>query len=268
MQATTTVHARPHWIESSRGRLYAKRWTPTGEHQGAPVVLLHDSLGCVSTWRDFPHRLAAASGREVIAYDRLGFGESATHPGKLTADFVQDEAKNDFLSVCEQLDVGRFVVMGHSVGAGMAVACAASNPDACEGLVSVSAQAWVDDRIRQGIRAANQQFDSPGAMDRLRAHHGDKAMWVLHAWVDTWLSDAFSTWSLDALLPNIRCPVQVLHGDCDEYGSVQHAEHIAQEVRGPVGLHIVKGCGHVPHRTHPDETLSLIQTFLAKQAQA
>lgn len=75
MQATTTVHACPHWIESSRGRLYAKRWTPTGEHQGAPVVLLHDSLGCVSMWRNFPHRLAAASGREVIAYDRLGFGE-------------------------------------------------------------------------------------------------------------------------------------------------------------------------------------------------
>lgn len=262
-----TVQTQIHWIDTRRGRLFAKRWTSGSDHQGVPIVLLHDSLGCVNLWRDFPLRLAEVTCREVIAYDRLGFGESEPHPGKLSTDFVQSEATEDFKAVCDQLEVGRFVIMGHSVGAGMAVACAATHTDECQGLVSLSAQAWVDEGIRQGIRAAKQQFERPTDLDRLKKHHGDKAAWVLNAWVDTWLSEAFSNWTLDPLLPEVTCPSLILHGDRDEYGSVQHAKHIAQNVAGPVSLCIFQDCGHVPHRACPEEVLAQIKTYLARPVQ-
>lgn len=257
-----------HCINTPQGRIFAQSWAPTRETKGSPLVLLHDSLGCVALWRDFPERLADAVGRKVIAYDRLGFGRSDPHPGKLTGSFVLDEPSGDFKSVCEQLDVEHVVVMGHSVGGSMAVACAASHPGACEGLIAVSAQAYVDDDIRTGIRAAKRQFGQPGELEKLKKYHGDKAQWVLNAWVDTWLSESFNSWSLSAVLPKVKCPALVLHGDLDEYGSVRHAGRIAEDVSGPVSLRILKNCGHVPYRVLPVETLAEMASFLGQQVQA
>lgn len=112
-----------HWIDTPDGQLFAQSWNPAKE-SGSPIVLLHDSLGCVALWRDFPMRLAQESGRRVVAYDRLGFGRSAAYPGLLPSSFVQDEALGRFQALCQTLNLNQFVVLGHSVGGGMAVGCA------------------------------------------------------------------------------------------------------------------------------------------------
>lgn len=260
MQQISTAQ---HWIDTPDGQLFAQSWNPTQE-SGAPIVLLHDSLGCVALWRDFPMRLAQESGRRVIAYDRLGFGRSAAYPGLLPLSFVQDEALGGFQALRQALKLNQFVVLGHSVGGGMAVGCAAVHQDACLGLITESAQAFVDVATLDGIRVAERQFAEPGQLERLEKYHGDKAHWVLRAWIDTWLSDAFSHWSLDDQLPNVRCPLLSLHGDRDEYGPPLHADIIAAHVSGPSSLHILADCGHVPHREYPDEVLAAIRTFLAK----
>jgi pimeloyl-ACP methyl ester carboxylesterase len=249
-----------HWIETSQGRLFARSWT--GAQEKPPFVLLHDSLGCVALWRDFPRVLAQATGRRVIAYDRLGFGQSDAHPGYLANDFVTAEATGGFAAVRTGLGVDDFIALGHSVGGGMAVAIAGTFPDACQALITMSAQAFVEDRTVQGIREAARGFAEPGQIDRLARYHGDKAQWVLDAWVETWLSPAFADWSLDDILPGVRCPVLAIHGDADEFGSPRHPERIATLSSGPGTAHILPGCGHVPHREREAEVTGLISAFL------
>lgn len=256
------MQGREHWVQTPGGKLFAQDWTPHAA-QGAPFILLHDSLGCVALWRDFPEQLAQVTGRRVIAYDRLGFGRSDVHPGQLAPDFVQAEAHGGFAALRAQLGIEDFIVFGHSVGGGMAVSCAAAFAAHCQGLVTESAQAFVETLTLEGIRAADRQFLEPGQMERLARYHGDKAQWVLRAWVDNWLSEDFAGWSLDALLPQVRCPVLSLHGELDEFGSPAHPGRIAARVSGPSVQRLLPGCGHVPHREQPAVVLEAIGQFLA-----
>lgn len=248
------------WVPTTLGRLYARSW---GERTGrAPIVLFHDSLGCVDLWRDFPERLAEATGRQVVAYDRLGFGRSDPYPGRQVLTFVQDEAAGGFTDLRNHLEIKDFVAFGHSIGGGMAIVAAAAFPETCRALITESAQAFNDDGIRAGIREAESGFLQPGQMDRLRKYHGDKAEWVLKAWTETWLSSDFAGWTLDADLRRVTCPVLALHGQADEYGSTAHPQSIGALSAGSVQVEILPECGHVPHREKSGAVLELVKTFL------
>ncbi|QRY77282.1 alpha/beta hydrolase [Pseudomonas sp. PDNC002] len=259
------VTAREHWIATPKGTLFAQHWMPA-EPQGDAILLLHDSLGCVALWRDFPERLAASTGRQVIAYDRLGFGCSERYPGALPLDFIDDEARENFPLLQRHFGLERCVVFGHSVGGAMAVACAAQHPQACAALITESAQAFVEHRTRDGIRAAEQEFAGDGQLERLAKYHGDKAFWVLRAWVDTWLSEDFSDWNLDAELAQVRCPILSLHGEQDEYGSAAHPERLTSVPGVPTVLRLLADCGHVPHRQQQARVLEEVENFLGRFA--
>lgn len=263
--ALTSVHARDHRIATGRGTLFARTWTPPGSRArpGVTILLFHDSLGCVELWRDFPARLAAATGLRVAAYDRLGFGRSDPYAGALSPTFVRDEASTVVPRVCDALQVGAMIPFGHSVGGGMAIATAAHDPARCVAVVTEAAQAFVEDRTLAGIRSARAEFERPGQVDRLARYHGAKARWVLDAWIETWLAPAFAGWTLDDDLRGVHCPVLALHGDRDEYGSVEHPRRIARLVRGPSRAVILDGCGHVPHREHPARVLDEVARFLS-----
>lgn len=256
--------AQDIWVNTGQGRLFAKSWGCERRDGGgrAPVILFHDSLGCVDLWRDFPERLAQATGRGVIAYDRLGFGRSDPHPGHLDRTFVRDEAHGAFSALREHLGIETFVAFGHSVGGGMAVAVASAFPVQCQALITESAQAFVEDRTLQGIRDAKRAFEQAEQMNRLRKYHGDKADWVLDAWTETWLSPDFACWNLDSDLPGVTCPVLVLHGDNDEYGSVKHPERIGSSTAGPATIEILPDCGHVPHREKGSVVIDLVRALL------
>lgn len=265
VQDAVTVGAGDHWIAAGGSTLYARAWEPTDARSGgdAAILLFHDSLGCVELWRDFPGRLAVATGRRVVAYDRLGFGRSDPHPGVLSPRFVRDEAETIVPRVRDALGLGALIPFGHSVGGGMAVATAAHLGDACAALVTESAQSFVEDRTLAGIRAARAAFREPGQVERLARYHGGKARWVLDAWIETWLAPAFADWSLDDDLRRVGCPTLALHGDGDEYGSARHPERIAALTRGPSRAMILQGCGHVPHREQPTRVLDEVARFLA-----
>ncbi|WP_313069692.1 alpha/beta hydrolase [Melaminivora sp.] len=254
-------------IATRHGHVLARRWQPPpARAPAAPIVLLHDSLGCIALWRDFPALLAQSTGRAVIAYDRPGFGQSEPRSDRLPADFVAREAVEAFAAVREQLGLEDFIVFGHSVGGGMAVHCAARYPKACRALITESAQAFVEERTREGIRQAQAAFADPGERARLQRHHGDRTDWVLDAWIGTWLSPRFADFSLRDVLPQVRCPALVLHGSEDEYGSEAHPRLIAGHLGGPAQVHILPGTGHVPHRECPQQVLGLVTDFLAGQA--
>ncbi|MEK6347996.1 MAG: alpha/beta fold hydrolase [Burkholderia sp.] len=254
-----------HWIDTRAGRLFAQRWAgaaPAAAADTAPIVLLHDSLGSVALWREFPAALSRATGRDVIAYDRLGFGRSEPAAAPLPHDFIHAEARDALPALQQAFGFTRFVVLGHSIGGAMAAACAAAHPAQCEALVTLSAQAFAEDRTLDGIRAARDAFAAPEQFARLARHHGERARWVLDAWVDTWLDPAFAAWTLDATLARIVCPVLALHGDADEYGSPRHPARIVEGAAGPARLVLLPGCGHVPHREAKAEVLAAISALL------
>jgi len=226
-----------------------------------PLILLHDSLGSVEQWRDFPGALAIATTREVIAYDRLGFGRSTRRAERPSVDFIFEEAATFFPAVQRALGITRFALFGHSVGGAMALVIAASQ-SGCEAVVTEAAQAFVETRTLEGIRAAQAQFSDPEQFEKLARWHGEKAGWVLDAWTQVWLSPEFRAWNLDAHLARVTCPVLVIHGDSDEYGSVEFPRRIVGRVAGPAALAILERCGHVPHRERREEVLRLTASFL------
>jgi len=248
-------------VEVPGGRIFVRRWSPD-HNNGPPLVLLHDALGSVDQWRDFPDALAAATGRQVLAYDRLGFGKSTARVERPSVDFICEEAATFFPAMQRALGMTRFSLFGHSVGGAMAVAIAAAQPAACEAVITEAAQAFVEPRTLAAIRAAKAQFAKPGQFEKLVRWHGERARWVLDAWTQVWLSGDFSAWSLDADLGKVTCPILVIHGDRDEYGSLEFPRRIANGVAGPSELAILAGCGHVPHREESALVLRLACGFL------
>jgi pimeloyl-ACP methyl ester carboxylesterase len=254
------------WIDTGRGRLLARCWQPlnhSNDHgREPPIVLFHDSLGCIGLWRTFPAVLAEYTGRPIIAYDRLGFGQSDRRTDKLGIDFVREEAEKFFPALREQMGLDRFIAFGHSVGGGMAAHCAAMYSSACAALITESAQAFVESKTRSGLIEAREMFKQPEPVARLQRYHGDKTRWVLDAWINTWLSPEFNNWSLNEILPQVRCPTLVIHGSDDEYGSNLHPEKIAQLVNAPSQLEIMPGTRHVPHREQEHWVAKRVARFI------
>jgi pimeloyl-ACP methyl ester carboxylesterase len=250
-------------IHTPQGRIFARRWSPVVEAATkAPIVLLHDSLGCVGLWRDFPEVLSVVTRRRVIAYDRLGFGRSDPRATRPSLDFIAEEASLSFPAVRRALGIERFVVVGHSVGGGMACHIAARASDACEALVTLSAQAFVEKQTVAGILAAKAQLEDPARVARLAKYHGSKAAWVVDAWTGCWLDPTFATWSLAPVLPRVVCPVLAFHGGSDEYGSDLHPAMIVQGVTGPSRFEILQDAGHMLHRKRPAWVCEQVVDFL------
>ncbi|MBA1240801.1 alpha/beta hydrolase [Pseudomonas kunmingensis] len=253
------------WIQSTHGQMFVRSWFPEAgalRSNCAPILLLHESLGCIEQWKDFPSALAQATDRTVVAYDRLGFGRSDRLTAPPAPTFVEDEAAHGFACVLKHLGIERFVVLGHSVGGSMAVHCAAQYPEACQAMITMSAVTFVEARTLEGIRQAKAWFADPAQRERLRRYHGDRSDWVLSAWIDTWLAPDFASWTLAHALPDVRCPALAIHGDTDEFGSERHPQLIAQHASGLVEQALLPDVGHVPHREQPEQVLERIGRFL------
>ena len=258
------------WIHTPQGRLNARIWYPQALLREAPprgslhraFVLLHDSLGSVELWRDFPGLLAQSMQRPVVAYDRLGYGHSDAAQGLPPADFVSREARAGLLPLLEQLHIDQAVLVGHSVGGGMAVNAAVQLPERIRGIVTIAAQAFPEDRTLKAIAEAKVQFQDEAQLARLARYHGDKARWVVDAWTDSWLSPAFASWHVRDVLPQVQCPLLALHGEHDEYGTAVHPQIYAELSGGPSDLHLMPDTHHLPHRERPGDVVSLIERFV------
>ena len=250
-------------IEVAEGSIYVKRWTPETASTDSPLILLHDSLGSVDLWKDFPLVLAEKLSRCVIAYDRLGFGKSDARDQLPSMEFIEEEAIKYFPSIKKSLSIQRYSLFGHSVGGGMAINIASHDPD-CEAVVTVAAQAFIEDLTVKGIEDAKEMFEQPEQIARLEKWHGSKAKWVLHAWTNIWLSAEFANWSLQPIIGSVRCPVLVIHGENDEYGSLAFPKFISENTGGKTDMLLLENCGHMPHKEKPQEVIGAVKDFLAE----
>ena len=228
------------------------------------LVFLHDSLGCITVWRGFPDRVAAAVGCDAMLYDRRGYGGSPPFgPEPRTPGYLEDEA--DVLArVLDDCGVREAVLFGHSDGGSIALVAAARQPDRVCGVVTEGAHVFVEELTLASIREARETLRTTDLRERLRRHHGEKTDAVTSAWIDVWLSPGFRDWNIERYLPRIRCPVLVLQGADDEYGTPDQVRAIVDGVAGPARAQLIPGVGHTPHRAAADEVLRLTTAFLAE----
>ncbi len=262
----TESNIRDRMLQGPKGRIFVRYWAPEPSLYcpKAPIILLHESLGCAAHWREFPALLCRQTGREIIAYDRLGFGQSDPFPGAMPHSFIQDEVHESFALVRDSLEINEFLLFGHSVGGTMAVAIAAALPGACRGIMTMAALSMVEPMTINGVSRAKAFFSQPEQLIRLQQYHGQKAEWVLGAWIETWLSEEFQEWNLDDHLVQVRCPALIIHGEQDEYASKDHAERIIRLLHHRSSMMVMPNTGHFPHRTHENEVIAAIKTFLSE----
>src|SRR6185369_5982468 len=235
-----------------------------GQHR-APIIFLHEGLGSVSMWRDWPASVCAAAGRDGFVYSRRGYGRSDPVPdvrgaGRLGPDYMHREARDVLPELLGALDVRAPVLLGHSDGATIALIHAGQFPvTAC---VVLAPHVMVEDLSVQSITKARTAYKSGGLRERLERHHADVdvAFWQ---WNDIWLSPAFRDFDIRAECRRIEAPVLAIQGEEDPYGTVDQIEGIGPTL-GPFSWHLLPRCGHSPHRDQPDRTRQLIVEFLAK----
>jgi pimeloyl-ACP methyl ester carboxylesterase len=257
------VARRPVPVRLPEGRLEAVRLVPDEVREGAePVVFLHDALGAISLWRDLPERLCSALRREGLVFDRLGFGRSDPWPETPDHRFLEVEARERLPEVLRQAGIERPLLFGHSDGSTIALLYAAACPDAPAAAVSIAAHVLVEDVTLAGIADTVEAWRTTDLPARLGRHHGAKTEAVFRAWSETWRDPAFRGFSAVEAIRPIRCPVLVLQGEHDEYGTLAQVEAIASAVSGPVRTAVLPGLGHFPHREDPDRVLAETERFL------
>lgn len=228
----------------------------------SPIVFLHEGLGSVAMWRDWPAQVCQASGRAGLVYSRRGYGNSDPVPdvrgaGRLQPDYMQREAWSVLPALLDKLEIGRPVLLGHSDGGSIALLHASRHPVAA--CVVLAPHLLVEDISVRSIEAARDAYPT-SIRERLRRYHADVdgAFWQ---WNDIWLSPAFRGFDIRADCRRIEAPVLAIQGQDDAYGTMRQIEEIAP-TRGSVRLEKLADCGHSPHRDQPDLSRRLVADFL------
>ena len=230
--------------------------------QGAmpAIVMLHEGLGSLSLWRDFPFELAKATSRRVLAYSRYGYGASDPIEGPRGVDFMHIEALGTLPELLDALDVRDPVLFGHSDGASIALIHAARAHRPVSALVALAPHVFVEQYGIDSIARARLAYLAGALRQKLVRHHQDvdSAFW---GWNDIWLAPAFRAWNIEALLPEVACPALAVQGLDDEYGTLEQIERIARGL-GRLRRLELADCGHSPHRDQPAAVLAQTAAFL------
>jgi pimeloyl-ACP methyl ester carboxylesterase len=239
-------------------RLECARWTRSST--ATPILLLHEGLGSVAMWRDFPERLAEATGRTVLAWSRQGYGESDLRPAARDPDYMHVEAAR-LAALLDALELERAHLFGHSDGATIALLAAADDRAASRiaSLTLAAPHVFVEQVTIDGIAAIRERYDE--LAPRLGRYHRDAAH-AFYGWNDIWLDARFRDWNIEPVLPRITAPVLLIQGVEDEYATMEQLDRIERAVSGEVHRLELDACGHSPHREQTDAVLEAVKNFL------
>ncbi|HKX10203.1 MAG TPA: alpha/beta hydrolase [Stellaceae bacterium] len=229
---------------------------------GAPtLVFLHEGLGSVALWRDFPAQLAARTGAAALVYSRRGYGKSDRLAGPRKVDYMHDEALTVLPALLGELRIAAPILIGHSDGASIALIHAGSGRWPVRALVLEAAHVFVEDVTVASIEQAKIAYRTTDLDKRLARYHDDPdhAFW---GWNDIWLDPAFRSWNIESYLPGVRCPVLAIQGADDEYGTLAQLDAIERGVSGTFERLVLARCKHSPHRDQEAATLEAIARFI------
>ncbi|HZS82413.1 MAG TPA: alpha/beta hydrolase [Stellaceae bacterium] len=229
---------------------------------GVPtLVFLHEGLGSVALWRDFPAKLAAATGAAALVYSRRGYGSSDALEAPHAVDYMHREALEVLPALLDRFAIAAPVLVGHSDGASIALIHAGGAGRDVRGLVLEAPHVFVEDVTIASIAAAKASYAASGLGRRLAPYHADPDA-AFRGWNDIWLDPEFRAWNIEAYLPAIACPVLAIQGEEDEYGTVAQLHAIRRGVAGPCELLLLPGCRHSPHRDQAEATLQAMVRFI------
>jgi pimeloyl-ACP methyl ester carboxylesterase len=251
------------------GKRLEYEWLGPGPAAAPTLVFLHDGQGCVDTWRDFPAALAAATGCGALVYSRAGYGGSEGLPGPWPVSFMHDEALAALPQVVAALGVRDGFLVGHSDGASISLIYAAAAAAGAvggwlRGMALEAPHVFVEPVCLESIAKLPALYRQPDLWRRMVRHHGANAQGCFESWVEVWLRPEFRSWSIEDLLPRVRCPVLAIQGDQDPYGTLDQLRAVAAGCAGPTETLVVPSCGHTPHRQQRDATLAAMSGFLRR----
>ncbi len=239
----------------------------TGKAESGPVlVFLHEGLGCAAGWRDFPARMVETTGLSALVYSRAGYGGSSPVTLPRPVSYLHDEALRTLPALLDQLGLDDVILFGHSDGASIALIHAGVRHDArIRALVVEAPHVMMEALTIASIRLLDEQFRSGTLRERLARQQGDNVDVAFRGFVDTWLNPVNAgSWDLIADVAGVRAPVLLIQGRDDQYGTSRQVSRIVEAVGGPIEACLIAGCGHHPHREHPDWVLGRAGRFVAE----
>jgi pimeloyl-ACP methyl ester carboxylesterase len=246
-----------------KGRRLEYELIAASDADAPTLILLHEGLGSLAQWRDFPARLAQATGCATLVYSRLAYGQSDPLTEARRVDYMHVEALETLPALRDALVIADPILVGHSDGASIALIHAGARCWPVRGLVLEAPHVFVEDITVASIAAAKEAYRTTDLRARLARYHGD-VDGAFRGWNDIWLDPEFRAWNIEDYLPTIACPVLVIQGEDDEYGTKAQPDAIAAKVAGPVEALLLKACKHSPHRGQPDATLAAMARFVTE----
>ena len=232
------------------------------------IVMLHEGLGSVGLWGQFPDKIAAATGAGVFVYSRAGYGNSTGAKLPRGTNFMDEEAREVLPRVLAAIGFRRGIILGHSDGASIATIYAGSVQDhRVRGLVLIAPHFFTEDSGIASIAEARKAYETGDLRQRLARWHADVDN-AFKGWNGAWLDPQFRNWDITESLAYIRVPVLIVQGEDDQYGTIKQIEAAEQECYCPVEVALLKGAKHSPQRDAPDATLKAITDFVARVMQA
>jgi len=232
------------------------------ERDGPTLVFLHEGLGSVAMWRDFPQAVAAACACPALIYSRAGYGQSSPLAAPRRADYMHVEALVRLPALLDRLDIDAPILIGHSDGASIALIHAGAKLRPVRACVALAPHVFVEDVSVTSIAAVRDAYPSSGLRERLSRYHRDVES-AFRGWNDVWLSAAFRDWNIESYVATIDCPLLLIQGRGDEYGTVAQLDAIERLSAGTVARLVLDDCGHSPQRDQPEATLAAIAGFIS-----
>ncbi|MBL6952805.1 MAG: alpha/beta hydrolase [Alphaproteobacteria bacterium] len=235
---------------------------PSTDPNGPPtLVFLHEGLGCVALWRDFPAQLAAATGLGGFVYSRQGYGGSDPCALPRPITYMHDEGLRVLPALLAAAGIKRTILVGHSDGASIALIYAGGTPaTALAGLILEAPHVFMEECNAASIAEVREIYATGDLRQRLAKYHGDNVDCAFHGWSEPWLGEGFSTWNLEGYLPAICArkpvPTLVIQGAADEYGTIAQCQAIERGIGPDAKTLFLPDCGHAPHKDQFEQTLS------------
>ena len=245
--------------EPGSGRIREQERETTGDTGNPAIVMLHEGLGSITQWRELPEVLARRCQIDVIAYDRSGYGRSDPVPETYTDGFMEREATDVLPAVLGELGVQTPVLVGHSDGASISLIAAGSGSAMPLGVAVIAPHSFIEDICIDGIRTIDGQREQ--VISALARHH-DHPRLAFERWRNAWLTPRFRHWDIRPLLERIDCPVLVLQGEGDQYGTEAQVTTIVQSAPNATG-HLLADCGHIAHRDQPERIADYLTDFVS-----
>lgn len=265
LQDKNIISSRTFHVQTAGCRLRVKRIEPepgTLVKDRPTLVFLHEGLGCIEIWKDFPETICGTLGCSGLVYDRRGYGGSEIFEGPWPVDYLEIESSKYLPALLKECDIDHAVLIGHSDGGTIALITAAFHSNSIRGIITEAAHIFVEQITIESIRRTVEAFETTSLREKLVRYHKKQTETIFYRWANRWLSPEFYGWNIQKDLSKITCPVLVLQGKDDVYGTFSQVKGIADKVSGPVRVKLIPDCGHTPHFEAKDIVLSEMKRFI------